>query len=67
MCNDRRLDTLTVIAGMPLISKTVSGIRGNCMITATRITLMAVNDELARLGHAERLAKADNYFLFPSL
>jgi hypothetical protein len=34
------------------------------MITATRITLMAVNDELARLGHAERLAKADNYFLF---
>jgi hypothetical protein len=23
-----------------------------------------VNDELARLGHAERLAKANNYFLF---
>ena len=52
------------MAGDALISKTVSGIRGNCMITATRITLMAVNDELARLGHAERLAKADNYFLF---
>jgi hypothetical protein len=31
---------------------------------ATRITLKTVNDELARLGHAERLAKADNYFLF---
>lgn len=23
-----------------------------------------MNDELARLGHKERLAKADNYFLF---
>ena len=29
-----------------------------------RITLKMINDELARLGHAERLAKADNYFLF---
>jgi hypothetical protein len=30
----------------------------------TRLSLKTVNDELARLGHAERLAKADNYFLF---
>ena len=30
----------------------------------TRLTLKTVNDELARLGHAERLAKASNYFLF---
>ena len=30
----------------------------------TRLTLKTVNDELARLGHKERLAKADNYFLF---
>jgi hypothetical protein len=29
-----------------------------------RLTLKTVNDELARLGHAERLAKANNYFLF---
>ena len=29
-----------------------------------RLTLKTVNDELARLGHAERLAKAANYFLF---
>jgi len=28
--------------------------------------LKSVNDELARLGYAERLAKADNYFLFTS-
>jgi hypothetical protein len=28
------------------------------------LTLKTVNDELARLGHAERLAKGDNYFLF---
>ena len=32
----------------------------------TRLTLKTVNDELARLGHAERLAKASNYFLFES-
>jgi hypothetical protein len=30
----------------------------------TRLTLKTVNDELARLGHKERLAKAENYFLF---
>lgn len=30
----------------------------------SRLTLKTVNDELARLGHAERLAKAENYFLF---
>jgi hypothetical protein len=30
----------------------------------TRLTVKMVNDELARLGHKERLAKADNYFLF---
>jgi hypothetical protein len=29
-----------------------------------RWTLKTVNDELARLGYAERLAKAGNYFLF---
>jgi hypothetical protein len=29
-----------------------------------RLTLKTVNDELARLGHPERLAKAKNYFLF---
>jgi hypothetical protein len=29
-----------------------------------RWTLQTVNDELARLGYAERLAKAKNYFLF---
>jgi hypothetical protein len=32
----------------------------------TRLTLKTVNDELARLGHPERLAKASNYFLFES-
>jgi hypothetical protein len=31
---------------------------------AAKLTLKTVNDELARLGHAERLAKANNYFLF---
>lgn len=46
------------------MSNTVSGIRDNCTTMATRITLKAVNAELARLGHAERLAKANNYFLF---
>jgi hypothetical protein len=30
----------------------------------TRLTLKTVNDELARLGRQERLAKAGNYFLF---
>jgi hypothetical protein len=29
-----------------------------------RLTLKTVNDELARLGRPERLAKAGNYFLF---
>jgi len=32
----------------------------------SRLSLKVVNDELARLGHAERLAKASNYFLFTS-
>ena len=27
------------------------------------LTLKTVNDELARLGHKERLVKAENYFL----
>jgi hypothetical protein len=31
-----------------------------------RWTLKTVNDELARLGYAERLAKAKGYFLFTS-
>jgi hypothetical protein len=30
----------------------------------TRLTVKLVNDELARLGHKEQLAKAGNYFLF---
>jgi hypothetical protein len=29
-----------------------------------RLHLKTVNDELARLGHAERLAKGKNYFYF---
>jgi hypothetical protein len=29
-----------------------------------RLHLKIVNDELARLGYKERLAKGDNYFLF---
>ena len=31
---------------------------------AARVTLKAVNDELARLGHTARLAKASGYFYF---
>src|SRR5664279_2307461 len=31
---------------------------------ATRVTLKAVNDELARLGHRARLEKASGYFCF---
>jgi hypothetical protein len=31
---------------------------------STRLSLKTVNDQLERLGHAERLAKAGNYFLF---
>jgi len=31
-----------------------------------RWTVKTVNDELARLGHPERLAKAKGYFLFTS-
>jgi len=31
-----------------------------------RLSLKVVNDELARLGYAERLAKASNYYLFTS-
>jgi hypothetical protein len=30
----------------------------------SRLTLKTVNDELARIGRRERLAKAGNYFLF---
>jgi hypothetical protein len=30
----------------------------------SRLSLKTVNDELARLGRHERLAKAGNYFLF---
>jgi hypothetical protein len=33
-------------------------------IMPASLTLKTVNDELARLGHKERLAKAKNYFLF---
>jgi hypothetical protein len=31
---------------------------------ATRVTLKAVNDELARLGHRARLEKASGYYYF---
>ncbi len=31
---------------------------------SARLSLKTVNDELARLGQPERLAKAGNYFLF---
>jgi hypothetical protein len=31
---------------------------------AERVTLKAVNDELARLGYTSRLAKASGYFFF---
>lgn len=31
---------------------------------ATRVTLKAINDELARLGYMARLAKGDGYFYF---
>ena len=34
------------------------------MIVAVRLMLKTVNDELTRLGHSERLAKADDYLLF---
>jgi hypothetical protein len=30
----------------------------------TRVTLKAVNDELARMGHTARLAKGSGYFYF---
>ena len=33
---------------------------------ASRLTLKTVNDELVRLGHAERLVKGSGYFLFSS-
>ena len=33
---------------------------------ATRITLKAVNDELARRGHTARLGKGNGYFYFYS-
>ena len=44
--------------GTPSISNTVSGIRDNCSVMAARVTLKAVNDELARRGHHARLEKA---------
>jgi hypothetical protein len=33
-------------------------------IMAARVTIKAVNDELARLGHQARLEKAGGYFYF---
>jgi hypothetical protein len=33
-------------------------------IMAARVTIKAVNDELARLGHQARLEKASGYFYF---
>ena len=35
-------------------------------IMTTRLTLKTVNDELERLGYAERLEKGSGYFLFAS-
>jgi hypothetical protein len=46
------------------MSNTVSGIRDNCSVMAARVTLKAVNDELARRGHHARLEKASGYFYF---
>jgi hypothetical protein len=46
------------------MSKTVSGIAIIVPIMAARVTLKAVNDELARCGHRARLEKASGYFYF---
>jgi hypothetical protein len=48
----------------PLTEKTVSGIGHNCSVMAARVTLKAVNDELARRGHHARVEKASGYFYF---
>ena len=44
--------------------KMVSGIAIIVPIMAARVTLKAVNDELARRGHHARLEKASGYFYF---
>jgi hypothetical protein len=59
-----RLDPLAPLAGTPLIWNTVSGIAIIVPIMAARVTLNAVNDELARRGHHARLEKASGYFYF---
>jgi len=56
-----RKSRLDALARDPFASKTVIGIRHNC---SRAPHAQAVNDELARLGDAQRLAKAGNYFLF---
>ena len=58
-----RLDEFTTAYGYPLMWKTVSGIAIIVPIMA-RVTLKAVNDELARCGHHARLEKASGYFYF---
>ena len=50
--------------GTPLMSKMVSGIAIIVPIMTARVTLKAVNDELARRGHHARLEKASGYFYF---
>ena len=59
-----RLDGFTSATGYPLMSKMVSGIAIIVPIMAARVTLKAVNDELARRGHHARLEKASGYFYF---
>src|SRR3954464_3032189 len=46
------------------MSKTVSGIAIIVPTMVARVTLKAVNDELARRGHHARLEKASGYFYF---
>ena len=52
------------LPGTPLMSKMVSGIAIIVPIMAARVTLKAVNDELARRGHHARLEQASGYFYF---
>lgn len=46
------------------MSKTVISVAIIVPIMGVRITLQAVNDELARRGHHARLEKASGYFYF---
>jgi hypothetical protein len=57
-----RLNALTPIAGNSFDVE--DGIAIIVPIMAARVTLKAVNDELARRGHHARLEKASGYFYF---